>query len=125
MAKAGKSKRGEVVTAQVFLRSVSGRKLRELGQGPLPDDLETYRTPKSARDTVHRFFSDAGFKVFSDDQGLALTIEGDPTKFAEVFKTAGANIKGVSPDKTVTLKSPKEISALVDEIVVTPKPEFY
>jgi hypothetical protein len=125
MAKAGKSKRSEVVTAQVFLRSVSGRKLRELGQGPLPDDLETYRAPKSARDTVHRFFSDAGLKVFSDDQGLALTIEGDRAKFAEVFKTAGASIKSVSPGKTVTLKPPKEISALVDEIVVTPKPEFY
>jgi hypothetical protein len=125
MAKAGKTKRGESVSAQIFLRSVSGRKLRELGQGPLPDDLETYRAPKSARDTVHRFFTDAGFKVFSDDQGLALTIEGTPAKFAEVFKTAAAHIKDVAPDKTATLKPPKEISALVDEIVVTPKPEFY
>jgi len=125
MAKAGKSKRGEVVSAQVFLRSVSGRKLRDLGQGSLPDDLETYRAPKSARDTVHRFFSDAGFKVFADDQGLALTIEGTPAKFAEVFKTAAADVKDVTPEKTITLKPPKEISSLVDEIVVTPKPEFY
>jgi len=125
MAKAGTSKRGEVVTAQVFLRSVSGRTLSELGQGPAPGDLSPYRAPKSTRDSVHRFLADAGFEVFGDEQGLALTIEGTPAKFAEVFKTDKSRLANVPATKTVKLKAPPEISGLVDEIVVTPKPEFY
>jgi hypothetical protein len=121
----GKSERGKTVIAQVFLRSVSGRTLSELGEAPLPDDMSPFRPPPAARQAVHRFLAEAGLKVFGDEAGLTLSIEGTPAQFAKTFGIEAARVAGVKAHRTVTLGVPAEIQSFVDRIVVTPKPEFY
>jgi len=74
---------------------------------------------------VERFLRRAGFKVFSDEQGLTLSIEGPVDAFAKVFGIDQARITGVSAIETISLNPPREIQALVDKIVVLPKPELH
>ena len=124
MAKGQKSK-GGAVAAQVFLRSASGRSLEELTEAALPEDLSPFRASATARAEVERFLRRAGFKVFSDEQGLTLSIEGPVDAFAKVFGIDQARITGVSAIETVSLNPPREIQALVDKIVVLPKPEMH
>jgi hypothetical protein len=124
VAKGQKSK-GGAVAAQVFLRSASGRSLDEIAEAPLPDDLSPFRPPPAARADVERFLSRAGFKVFSDEQGITLSIEGPAETFAKVFRTEAARITRVSAADTISLKPPEEIHAIVDSIIVLPKPELH
>jgi hypothetical protein len=125
LARSRKSQRKETVSAQVFLRSVSGRSARELATGPLPSDLGPFRAPQAARTTVQRFLADAGFKVYADESGLTLSIEGPPANFARAFGADAARVAKVSARETLALRPPAEIAPLVEEIVVLPKPELF
>lgn len=125
MARGRTSKREGKVAAQVFLRSVSGRSFRELGSEQLPGDLAPFRAPPAARAAAERFLTDAGFKVYGDELGLALTIEGRPEDFARTFGIDPRRLSDVAAHETVTLETPVAIRALVDEIVVLPKPDLH
>lgn len=125
MAQPGRSKRKETLVAQVFLRSVSGRSYRELTQGPLPDDLAPYRPADEVRGSVQRFFEQAGFKVYQDEMGLALSIEASPALYAKLLGLAPGQAADLSATHTIRLTPPKAIAQWVDEILLTPKPELF
>ena len=113
------------VAAQVFLRSVSGRSVRGLGNGSVPADLTPFRAPPGARSDVERFLVSAGFKVHADESGFGLSIEGDSAQFARTFGIDAARVEKVAGHETVELAVPKKISALVEAIVVLPRPEMF
>ena len=112
-----------VISAQVFLRSPQGRSFRECATGPLPDDLNVFRASPEATAEVRRHFEKLGFRVFEDDLHLALTIEAPATKFQEVFGIQPAGKEAAL--KASPLATPPEISALVDQIVLTSPPEYF
>ena len=112
------------VAAHVFLRSVSGRSARELGEGPLPADLSPLRAPPAARDEVYRHFEQHGFRVFIDAEGLFVSIDGPPSLFTRVFGVGEQSLVNVPASTTKTLPVPGILQQLVEEIVVMPLPEM-
>jgi hypothetical protein len=113
------------MTAQVFLRSTSGRSIRELGEAPLPTNLKSYRAPREARDAVRRWFEDHSFRVYVDDAELTMSVEADPKDFRAVF---GKNVAAPSRGKvmqTERLPIPQDIRQWVEEIVVLPPPDLH
>ena len=125
MAQPGRSKRKETLVAQVFLRSVSGRSYRELAQGPLPDVLAPSRPSDDVRGSVQRFLEQAGFKVYRDEMGLALSIEASPALYAKLLGLAPGKAAAMTAAQTIRLTPPKAIAHWVDEILLTPKPELF
>jgi len=124
MAQSRGSKRKESLTAQVLLRSGSGRSIREIGSGPAPADLAPFRPAEAALAAVVRLFEARGFKVHRDDLGLTISIEGSPSLFKKVFGITVDPAK-ISATETTRLPPPKEIADLVEEIVIVPKPEYF
>lgn len=114
----------KTIAAHVFLRSVSGRSARELGEGPLPNDLSPYRAPPAAGDEVHRLLTQQGFRVFLDSNGLFISIDGSPSLFARVFGVTKQSLVDVPASTTTTLPVPASLQHLVEEIVVMPPPEL-
>ena len=96
-----------------------------MAENPLPQDLSPFRPPAGARDEVHRFLLAAGFKVFADESGLTLSIEGPAETFKKVFGASPARVTGIAAGDTVSLRPPAAIQNLIDKIVVLPKPERY
>ena len=121
----GRSKRKQAVAAQVFLRSVSGRSVRDLAEGPLPEDLSIYRPPESARVAVRRHLELAGFTVFDDAQELTLSIEGPPAAYQKAFGARAIGIKAPLALRTVRLLAPPEIRDLVEDVMLLPAPEMF
>lgn len=113
------------VAAHVFLRSVSGRSARELGEGPLPADLSPYRAPPPARDEVSRHFEQHGFRVFVDTDGFFLSIDGSPSLFAKVFGVSERSLVDAAASQTTVLPAPEAVRHLIDEIVLVPPPELF
>jgi hypothetical protein len=126
MARSRKPGKDEATaSAQVFLRTKSGRSVRELASGPLPEDLAAYRAPADAVQAVVHYLEQRGFRCFRDEMGLALTIEGSTSVFTKVFGVASETVRSVRAATSVHLRAPREIDAYVDEIVVTPRPELF
>ena len=115
----------QIIAAQVFLRSISGRSIKELADGALPEDLSPFRPTEAARNAVHRFLTHAGFTVHADESGLTLSFEGPPRRFARTFGVAESELVGIQAHETVLLRAPEEIRQFVEEIAVLPKPEFF
>ena len=113
------------MVAQIFLRSVSGRSVRELGDAPLPADLGPYRAPRNARDGVRRYFESRKFSVFVDDAQLTMSVEAPPPAFRAVFGTTVAAPSSGQPMQTTRLAIPDEIRQWVEEIVVLPPPDLH
>ena len=113
------------MVAQVFLRSTSGRSIRELGEAPLPADLKSYRAPREARDGVRRWFEGHGFRVHVDDAELTMSVEADLEDFRAVFGkhvTAPASGKVMQRER---LPIPPDIRQWVEELVVLPPPDLH
>jgi hypothetical protein len=105
------------VAAAVFLRTASGRSVKELRLGPLPADLDVYRPPREAMDIVRRDFENRGFKVFGDPQDLFLYLNGSRYLFAECF--------GIDePIGGSAVEPPEELKKFVEEIVLLRSPEL-
>ena len=118
-------KPGSDCAAQVFLRSESGRSLRSMGEGSLPDDLAPFRPPVAAKEKVVRLFGDLGFRTYADDLGLTVSIEGSRKLFAQVFRVPLHRLESPAPSQTLTLEPPGEVRELVEAIVLLPPPEFH
>jgi len=114
----------KTITANVFLRTVSGKSLHELGQGPPPADLSLFRATPASREAVQRFFEHCGFRVFLDSEELFLSIEGSPALFAQVFGISQRGLSQVAAKDTTALSVPAEIQPFVETIVMLPPPEF-
>ena len=113
------------MVAQIFLRSASGRSVRELGEAPLPGDLSPYRAPREARDGVRRYFESRKFSVFVDDAELTMSVEASPPAFRAVFGASVAVPSSGRPMQTTRLAIPDEIRQWVEEIVVLPPPDLH
>jgi len=112
-------------SAQVYLRSAKGS-LRDLGDGPLPADLASRLPPSEKRREVAAAFEKLGFRVFLDDLGLGVSIDGPESLFNRVFKTGKAKTKArAAAGDTRELTVPKDLAALVESIVVLPAPESF
>lgn len=120
----GREKEGGC-TASVFLRSLSGRSLRELAEGALPRDLTPYLPAPSTGKRVTRFFADLGFRAHADATGLTVSIEGSRGLFARVFGADDARLRTPSAEETVALQTPEGVRDLVEEILLLPKPDLY
>jgi hypothetical protein len=118
-------KQTEAYAAQVFLRSVSGKSIHALGQGPLPADLSPYRAAPSARDEAVRALQKRGFRVFPDEAGLTVAIEGSPALFAKTFGVPEKRLLDVSAADTLALAPPKELEHVVENIFLMPRPEWF
>jgi hypothetical protein len=126
VARSRKSGKDEATaSAQVFLRTKSGRSVRELASGPLPEDLDAYRAPAETVQAVVQCMERLGFQVFRDEMGLALTIQGSTSHFVAVFGGGARKLTALAANREVRLPAPKEIDAYVDEIVATPRPELF
>ena len=124
MAQSRRPKRKETLVAQIFLRSVSGRSIREVGEGSPPSDLTPFRPTEATSSAVVRFLQRQGFQVHRDDLGLTVSIEGPPSLFKKIFGVTADPTK-ISATETVRLHPPKEIGEFVEEIVIVPKPEYF
>lgn len=109
----------------MFLRSVSGRSVRELGEGPLPSDLSPYLAPPQAKDAVCGFFEQRGFQVCTDALGLTVSLTASASLFKEVFGATRETLSGVPPTATIVLPAPPEIGPLVEAVVLVPRPELF
>jgi hypothetical protein len=107
----------ENLTAVVFLRTTSGKSVTELGEGPLPSNLDEYRAPGGAMDDVQRFFESHGFEVFPDGLGLTLFLKGSRALFAEHF---GDSLDGSGEQLNV----PEAVKVHVETIVLMRSAEY-
>jgi hypothetical protein len=120
-----KSKGAARVAAHVFLRSVSGKSILELGHGPVPADLSPYLPLPATRERVCEMFRIRGFSVFVEDSGLTMSIEGPPRLFTKTFgMREGSSSKALSLG-TTELSPPQEMSHLVERITLIPAPELF
>ncbi len=103
--------------ANVFLRSPSGRSIRELAEGPLPRDLTPWLPAPSAQREVTRFFSELGFQAHADALGLTVSIEGSRALFTRVF--------GADAGRGEALAPPGPIRDLIEEILLLPRPNLH
>ena len=114
-----------IMAAYVFLRSVSGKSIRELSTLPLPEDLAPFRASPSVRNKVTQFFRDRGFDVYEQDDGLALSITGSANKFVEVFQLPEARLLSRAPSSSDSLPIPPELAGLVEEVCFIPPVEIF
>jgi hypothetical protein len=120
-----KAKTGNEIVAQILLRAVSGKSIRELAQGSLPENLEAYLPPAAAREEVMRFFERQGFRVFGEASGLSVSIHGSVPLFSKAFGEAATKFAAPSPVKTIALSPPTDIAQLIEQIVIMPAPELH
>jgi len=125
MSSSGRPKSQATVTAQVFLRSVSGQSIRELADASALGDLAPFRASPAVRAGAIQHFEDLGFKVFEDQMGLMLSIEGTPALFKNVFGVSDRQIAQTSPTETVRLRAPDGLAATVEDILLMPRPEMH
>src|SRR5262245_62143958 len=113
------------VVAQVFVRSPSGRSLRELGDAPPPADLSPYMPSADPLQRVADAFRKRGFRAFCDDAGTIVSIEGGVRLFERVFGASEERLCETNAASAPSLRVPADLAASVDSIVVTPPPEFF
>ncbi len=112
----------EPVAAVVFLRSISGKSVRELSTARPSVGLESYRPPREATDTVRRAFESRGFQVFPDEQLPTLTLRGSSSLFASCFGVPEAILEHAGPDSPLELEAPADVRTLIETITVLPQP---
>jgi hypothetical protein len=125
MTRSGRPKPQGAVTAQVFLHSVSGRSIHELGSAADVGDLAPFRAPAAARAAAVRGFEQLGFAVFEDEMGLALSIEAPPSVFRQVFGVTEAQLREASARESFRLRVPDDLRDVVEDILLLPPPEFH
>ncbi|HET9361896.1 MAG TPA: hypothetical protein VFO58_19220 [Vicinamibacterales bacterium] len=125
MTSSGRPKPQGTVSAQVFLRSVSGRSIHELGTASDVGDLAPFRAPTAARAAAVREFERLGFAVFEDEMGLALSIQAAPSVFRQVFGVTEAELREASARESFRLRVPDDLTGTVEDILLLPPPEFH
>jgi len=125
MTDSGRPTSQATVTAQVFLRSVSGRSIRELAGASDPGDLAPFRAPAAARTAAIRQFEALGFKVFEDEMGLALSIQASPSVFRKTFGVSESEMRRASARESLPLPVPDDLRGMVEDILLLPPPELF
>ncbi len=117
------SRKPERVAAQVFLRSRSGKSVRDL-QRATPTDIAEYQPDETTLAAAREAFEALGFRVFTDSTGIALTIEGPSSLFTRVFG-ASKSVSDQAPFSRDPLPVPSRLTNVVEEIHVLPPPDLH
>ena len=105
------------VAAVVFLKTRSGKSIRDFRDGALPKVLEPYRAPDGVMEFVHHAFERLGFDVRLDLTGLMLFLNGSSLLFSDCFGS-------VITKPNVELAPPEELKEFIEAIVVMRSPKY-
>jgi len=111
--------------AQVFMRSVSGRSLKELAGEQLPENLAPFLPHPSAEIAVRRYFESAGFTVHCDELTHTISIEAPADLYSRVFGLRASKLEKFTANDSVSLDIPAGVAEFIDSIILTPKPEMF
>jgi hypothetical protein len=113
------------VAAQVFLKTPSGKSLRDADTSSLSGGLDDYRPDRAVRDKATHILGRLGFGVFEAADGLTLSIQAPASVFTSVFGVKADRLRRIRPTSTRDLDVPDELEPFVDAIVVLPPPEYF
>jgi hypothetical protein len=116
------------ISAEVILRSKSGRPMASTEVPITSSNIEEFRPSDLVIKDATKHLEQAGFAVSSN--GLTLTIEGGRSLFERVFKVKLTVKKDVDTGRTKVhsdkeLSIPVRLSDIVEKVVFVPPPKFF
>jgi hypothetical protein len=117
---------GPVISAEVVLKSASGRSLTERGAAITSENVEEFRpNQETVKEAIYQL-EKLGFEV--TQKGITLTIVGEPIQFEKAFKinlTTKKVSAGVEVRTNKEASIPSTLSNSVEKVVFIPPPEFF
>lgn len=117
---------GPILSAEVILKSASGRSLTDVDVSITSENVEEFRPDQETVKEAIRQLEKLGFKV--SQKGITLTIEGEPTQFEKAFKVKLTTKRATAGVEVHTNKEPSipfPLSKTVEKVVFIPPPEFF
>src|SRR5215831_4142162 len=112
-----------ILSAAVFLRSASGKHVRDLETDPSPletdpspEDLDGSREPRDAVDAVAETFARRGFDVIPDPTLGLVVIAGPAGIFASCFGVSETALQGDQVEPPVELRPPQDLIGFIEHI---------
>jgi predicted amino acid dehydrogenase len=115
-----------LLSAEVILKSASGRSLTDGGVAITSENVEEFRPSQETVEEAMHQLEKLGFKV--SQKGVTLTIVGEPIQFEKAFKVKLTTKKitaGVEVHTNKEASIPPSLSNTVEKIVFIPPPEFF
>ena len=117
---------GPIISAEVILKSASGRSLTERGAAITSENVEEFRpNQETVKGAIYQL-EKLGFEV--TQKGITLTIVGEPIQFEKAFKinlTTKKVSAGVEVRTNKEASIPSTLSNSVEKVVFIPPPEFF
>jgi hypothetical protein len=117
---------GPIISAEVILKSASGRSLTERGAAITSENVEEFRpNQETVKEAIYQL-EKLGFEV--TQKGITLTIVGEPIQFEKAFKinlTTKKVSAGVEVRTNKEASIPSTLSNTVEKVVFIPPPEFF
>ena len=114
------------VTAQVILRTTSGRSLATDGASVTSETIHLYRPAKATVRKAKKTLEKAGFQVVVSD--MTLSLSGSPDLFSRYFNTSFERVRSESAPffKPLSpLQLPADLSKLVETVAISTPPDFH
>lgn len=115
-----------LVSAEVILKSKSGRSLASGDVAITSDNIEEFRPTQESIKKATQGLQKLGFTV--SQGGVTLTIVGEQKLFEEVFKVKLTTKKvagGIEVRANTEASIPHSLSDIVEQVVFIPPPELY
>ena len=116
------------VSAEVILKSKSGRSMIKNDIPITSKNIEEFRPSQQIIESATKYLERSGFTVTLN--GITLTIEGERSLYERIFKVRLAVDKSgatgrtnVRSDKELTI--PPELSDIAEGVVFVPQPEYF
>jgi Pro-kumamolisin, activation domain len=117
---------GSILSAEVILKSGSGRSLAKDDVAITSENVEDFRPKQeTVKEAIHHL-QKLGFNV--SQKGITLTITGELPQFEKVFKVKLSTKKapaGVEVHASKELSIPSSLSNTVEKVVFVSPPEFF
>ena len=117
---------GPIISAEVILKSASGRSLTERGAAITSENVEEFRpNQETVKEAIYQL-EKLGFEV--TQKGITLTIVGEPIQFEKAFKinlTTKKVSAGVEVRTNKEASIPSTLKNSVEKVVFIPPPEFF
>jgi hypothetical protein len=115
------------VSAEVLLRTASGRSLADSRESVTAENVDEYRpAPETALEAT-RLLQELGFQVLPS--GITLTLVGDPKRFEDVFGVRLSIQEQPSGQSAVSAEGepriPESLQPFVDAVVFPEPPEYF
>ena len=120
----GKRDSDATLTAQVILRSSSGKALSDLDHDPSHAELEALRAAPRSGAAVRSHFEGVGLKVIADEMGLTMTLTGPVSAFNLAFGARPTELLGSTARSPRHLAVPLALADHVEEITILPRPDW-